>query len=57
MITFRQFLEEANKKKSKPLRSEKEVMKMLNQQGGIGAKSIEKYNNKNPNRGPREYTV
>lgn len=60
MITFKQFLEEAKNKKdkkSKPLMSKKEVMKVLNSQGGIGAKAVQKYIDKNPNRGPREYTL
>jgi histidinol dehydrogenase len=59
MITFKQFLEEAKKKdkKPKPLYSEKHINKILNKQGGIGGKAVEKYNEKNPNRGPREYKL
>ncbi len=57
MITFKQFLEEANKKKVKPLRSKKEVMKVLNAQGGIGGKAVEKYDRKNPDRGVRTYNL
>ena len=55
MLTFKQFLEEA--KKAKPLYSEKEINNTLKKQGGIGAKAVEKYNNENPNRGPREYKL
>jgi len=55
MRTFRQFLEEAKKKK--PLYSEKQIMKALNKQGGIGGKAVEKYNQQNPDRGPREYKL
>ncbi len=57
MITFKQFLEEAKKKKDKPLRTKKEVMKTLNSQGGIGGGAVEKYHRENPNRGPREYSL
>ena len=41
MITFKQFLDEAKKKK--PLYSKKHIEKQLNKQGGIGAKAVEKY--------------
>jgi len=57
MITFKQFLEEAKKKKVKPLRSKKEVMKALNAQGGIGGKAVEKYDRQNPDRGVRTYNL
>ena len=55
MITFKQFLEEAKKKK--PLYSKKHIEKQLEKQGGIGGKAVEKYVEQNPNRGPREYTL
>lgn len=57
MISFRQFLEEAKQKKIDKLQqkkgklSKKEVMAILNSQGGIGAKAVQKYNEKNPDRG------
>ena len=59
MITFKQFLEEAKKKdkKPKPLYTKKEIMRALEDQGGIGPKAIRKYNEKNPNQGPREYKL
>lgn len=59
MITFKQFLEEAKKKdkKPKPLYSKKHIMDLINQQGGNGPKAIRKYNEKNPNQGPREYKL
>lgn len=63
--TFKQFLEEGKKKKEKKekerianLQNKKgklkksEVMDILNSQGGIGAKAVKKYVEKNPNRGP-----
>jgi hypothetical protein len=37
--------------------SKDEVMKVLNSQGGIGGKSVEKYVDKNPDRGPKEYNL
>jgi hypothetical protein len=55
MITFKQFLEEA--KKVKPLYSKKHIEKQLKKQGGIGAKAVQKYIDKNPDRGPREYKL
>lgn len=55
MITFKQFLEEA--KKVKPLYSKKHIKKQLKKQGGIGANAVEKYNQENPDRGPREYKL
>ncbi len=55
MITFKQFLEEA--KKVKPLYSKKHIEKQLKKQGGVGAKAVEKYNQQNPDRGPREYKL
>jgi len=55
MITFKQFLEEA--KKVKPLYSKKHIEKQLKKQGGIGANAVEKYNQENPDRGPREYKL
>lgn len=68
MITFRQFLEEAKKnkenKKQKEIEkiksktgklSKKEVMAVLNAQGGIGAKAVQKYAAANPNREPGIY--
>jgi len=55
MITFKQFLDEAKKKK--PLYSKKHIEKQLEKQGGIGAKAVEKYIEQNPNRGPREYRL
>jgi hypothetical protein len=57
MITFKQFLEEAKKKEVKTKLSKKQVMKILDKQGGIGAKAVQKYIEKNPNYGPREYTL
>jgi len=58
MITFKQFLEEAKKsKKPKPLYSEKHIEKLIKQTGGHGAKAIQKYIDKNPDRGPREYKL
>ena len=63
MITFKQFLEEAKKKEVKKIQSKSgklskdEVMKVLNSQGGIGGKSVEKYVDKNPDRGPKEYNL
>ena len=57
MITFKQFLEEAKKKEVKTKLSKKQVMKVLDKQGGIGAKAVEKYISKNPDRGPREYKL
>jgi len=57
MITFKQFLEEAKKKEVKTKLSKKQVMKVLDKQGGIGAKAVEKYIAKNPDRGPREYKL
>jgi hypothetical protein len=63
MITFKQFLEEAKKTKVKKIQSKSgklskdEVMKVLNSQGGIGGKSVEKYVDKNPDRGPKEYNL
>jgi hypothetical protein len=55
MITFKQFLDEAKKKK--PLYSKKHIEKQLEKQGGIGGKAVEKYVEQNPNRGPRHYTL
>lgn len=56
--SFRQFLEEAKKNKEpKPLRSKKEVEKMLKRQGGIGAKAIQKHLEQNPNQEPRTYKL
>lgn len=60
--SFQQFLDEAKKaKKPKPLRSElrseKQVMKMLNRQGGIGGKAIEKHLENNPPSEPRTYKL
>ena len=56
MITFKQFLEEAKKKKianiqakavdPKKTLSKSEVMAVLNSQGGIGAKAVEKAHGK-----------
>ena len=43
MITFKQFLEEAKKKEVKTKLSKKQVMKILDKQGGIGAKAVQKY--------------
>jgi hypothetical protein len=63
MITFKQFLEEAKKKEIAKIQSKKgklskkEITKVLDSQGGIGAKAVEKYIRKNPNRGPRTYTL
>lgn len=59
MITFKQFLEEAKKKdkKPKPLYSKKHIMDLIKKQGGHGAEAIRKYNEKNPNQGPREYKL
>lgn len=62
MITFKQFLEEAKKKdkkdnKPKPLYSKKHIEKLIKKQGGHGAEAIRKYNEKNPNQGPREYKL
>ena len=57
MITFKQFLEEAKKKEVKTKLSKKQVMKILDKQGGIGAKAVQKYVEKNPNYGPREYKL
>ena len=63
MITFKQFLEEAKKKEVKKIQSKTrklskdEVMKVLNSQGGIGGKSVEKYIDKNPDRGPQHYNL
>ena len=65
MITFKQFLEEAKKKEAKKKEAKSksgklkksEVMDILNRQGGIGAKAVEKYIAKNPDRGPREYKL
>lgn len=57
MITFKQFLEEAKKKEVKTKLSKKQVMKVLDKQGGIGAKAVQKYIDKNPDRGPREYKL
>lgn len=57
MITFKQFLEEAKKKEVKTKLSKKQVMRILDKQGGIGAKAVQKYIEKNPNYGPREYTL
>lgn len=67
MITFQQFLEEAKKKKEKKeiekiqsktgKYSKNEVMKVLNSQGGIGRKAVQKYIKQNPNREPREYNL
>jgi len=57
MITFKQFLEEAKKKEVKTKLSKKQVMKILDKQGGIGAKAVQKYIDKNPDRGPREYKL
>ena len=55
MITFKQFLDEAKKKK--PLYSKKHIEKQLEKQGGIGAEAVEKYASQNPDRGPREYRL
>lgn len=64
MLTIRQFLEEGKKKKEKEIQklqskkgplTKKEVMKILNSQGGIGAKAVQKYHKNNPDRGPRQY--
>jgi hypothetical protein len=63
MITFKQFLEEAKKTKVKKIQSKSgklskdEVMKVLNSQGGIGGKSVEKYVDKNPDRAPQQYNL
>jgi hypothetical protein len=63
MITFKQFLEEAKKKEVEKIQSKtgklskKQIMKVLNSQGGIGGKSVEKYVDKNPDRGPKEYNL
>lgn len=59
MITFKQFLEEAKKKdkKPKPLYSKKHIMDLIKKQGGHGAEAIRKYNEENPNQGPREYKL
>jgi hypothetical protein len=56
MITFKQFLEEAKKneitkiqdkaKNPKKKLSRSEVMKVLNSQGGIGAKAVERVHGK-----------
>lgn len=62
MITFKQFLEEGKKKKEKEIQklqskkgplTKKEVMKILNSQGGIGVKAVQKYHKNNPDRGPQ----
>lgn len=56
--SFQQFLDEAKKaKKPKPLRSEKQVMKMLDRQGGIGGKAIKKHLENNPPSEPRTYKL
>lgn len=56
--SFQQFLDEAKKaKKPKPLRSKNQVMKMLDRQGGIGAKAIEKHLENNPPSEPRTYKL
>lgn len=57
MITFRQFLEEAKKKEVKTKLSKKQVMKILDKQGGIGAKAVQNYIDNNPDRGSREYKL
>ena len=63
MITFKQFLEEAKKKEVKKIQSKTgklskdEVMKVLNSQGGIGGKPVQKYVDKNPDRGPQHYNL
>jgi len=60
MITFKQFLEEAKKKEAKTKfrkLKKREVMRILGDQGGIGVKAVQKYVEKNPNYGPREYTL
>ena len=56
MITFKQFLEEAKKKEITKIQdkaknpnktlSKSEVMKVLNSQGGIGAKAVERVHGK-----------
>ena len=57
MISFQQFIQEAKQKKIDKLQqkkgklSEKEVMAILNSQGGIGAKAVKQYDKKNPDRG------
>ena len=60
MITFKQFLEEAKKKEAKKKSGKlkkREVMDILNRQGGIGAKAVQQWVERNPNYGPREYTL
>jgi hypothetical protein len=63
MITFKQFLEEAKEKKVQKIQtktgklSKKEVNTVLDSQGGIGAKAVQKYIDKNPDRGPRQYKL
>ena len=63
MITFKQFLEEAKKKEVQKIQtktgklSKKQVMTVLNYQGGIGAKAVQKYIDNNPDRGPRQYKL
>jgi hypothetical protein len=63
MITFKQFLEEAKKKEIEKIKSKKgklskkQVMKILNSQGGIGGDAVRKYHENNPSRGPRTYTL
>jgi hypothetical protein len=53
--TFEEFVYEA--KKAKHQLSKKKIEKILDAQGGIGAKAVEKYNQENPDRGPREYKL
>jgi len=63
MITFKQFLEEAKKKEVEKIQSKtgklskKQIMKVLNSQGGIGGGSVKKYVDKNPDRGPQHYNL
>ena len=62
--TFQQFLEEAKAKKIAKIQkkkpgtlTKKEIDTLLNAQGGIGGKAVEKYNRENPDRGAREYKL
>jgi hypothetical protein len=67
MITFKQFLEEAKKKKianiqakavdPKKTLSKSEVMAVLNSQGGIGGNAVKDYVKKNPNRQSGSYNI
>lgn len=63
MITFKQFLDEAKKKKIEKIQNKKgklsksEVMDVLNSQGGIGGGAIKKNLKNNPNDGPRSYKL